>query len=42
MLLEQEKIVYLLGLIFRCGLIHIWSTSEYLHQQDSVCEIDSK
>ncbi len=38
MSLKQEYIVYLLGTIFSCRLIHIWCSSEYLQQQDSVCE----
>lgn len=34
--------VYLLGTIFSCRLIHTWQFSEYLWQQDGVCEIESK
>ncbi len=37
-----EEIVHLFGTIFSGGLIHIWSSGEYLGQQDGVCGIESK
>ena len=41
MLLQQEEMVHLLGTIISGGLIHIWCCSEYLWQQDGVCETES-
>ncbi len=38
LLLKQEEILHLLGTIFSGGLIHIWCSSEYLQQQDCMCE----
>ena len=42
MLVNRICIVHLWGTIFRCGLIHIWRSSEHLRQQDGVFGIKSK